>query len=422
MRRETLPMLLLLTACTKRPPPEPVDDATAICLSPATGDGAIDKQLRTHRQMAEKLPLKLESWIGLGHLWLKKARETSDPTYYLQVGKCADAALKVAPGDAGALALRATVQMSDHRFREARATTEAIVKANPGNVLALGILSDALLELGEVEAAAAAAQQMMDQKPGPPALLRGAYLRWLHGDVKGAKELNQEAITTGRDTRDPGATAWAFTQAAMVFWHEADYAGADLVFAETDKWVPGYPAGLVGRARCALARGQAAAAVGFLERAQKQDPLVETAWLLGDAKVALGDDKGAAAAYGLVLKQGQRTDRLTLAQFLSTKNREPSRALELIEAERKDRGGIYVDDTHAWALFRAGKLAEARQAIDRAIRLGTRDAKLLYHAGAIRLAAGDESGRKLVEQALGLNPGFDQTGAAEARKLLGAKP
>jgi hypothetical protein len=109
---------------------------------------------------------------------------------------------------------------------------------------------------------------------------------------------------------------------------------------------------------------------------------------------------------------------LTLASFYATKNRAPEEALRLIDAERRTRGGIYVDDVHAWALFRAGRLREARDIADRAIRMGTPDARLLYHAGAIRLASGDRDGLALVRRALALNPRFDSTGADEAERLL----
>src|SRR5262249_41921678 len=149
-------------------------------------------------------------------------------------------------------------------------------------------------------------------------------------------------------------------------------------------------------------------------------PLVETAWLLGDAKGAAGDAAGAAEAYAQVVKHGRLSDGRTLAQFYATKNRDLEEAQRLIEAELKVRGGPYTDDAHAWVLYRAGKLPEARAASDKATSHGTKDALLWYHAGAIRIAAGDvEAGQKLVKQALDLNPHFDLTGAAEAAKLLG---
>jgi hypothetical protein len=54
-----------------------------------------------------------------------------------------------------------------------------------------------------------------------------------------------------------------------------------------------------------------------------------------------------------------------------------------------------------------------------ALRLGTKDARLLYHAGAIHLANGEvEQGKKLVKEALARNPRFDWTGSAEAAALV----
>lgn len=114
------------------------------------------------------------------------------------------------------------------------------------------------------------------------------------------------------------------------------------------------------------------------------------------------------------------TDGRTLALFYATQDREHDEALRLAERERKVRDDLHTEDVYAWALYRAGRIAEARAASDRAIALGTKDARLLYHAGAIRIAAGDRaSGAKLVEEALWLNPAFDRTGAAEAARLLG---
>jgi tetratricopeptide (TPR) repeat protein len=175
----------------------------------------------------------------------------------------------------------------------------------------------------------------------------------------------------------------------------------------------------VGRARSALSRNQPKTAIDFLEKAYKINPLVETAWLLGDARQMLGDSEGAKADYERAIQEGNRTDRLTLALFYATKDRAHDETLRLIEAERAARGGIYVDDVYAWALYRAGRIREAQKASERALRLGTPDARLLYHAGAIQLAAGDNKGLELIRKALALNPQFDLTGAAEAQKLVG---
>jgi tetratricopeptide (TPR) repeat protein len=124
-----------------------------------------------------------------------------------------------------------------------------------------------------------------------------------------------------------------------------------------------------------------------------------------------------------VERLGRSGDGRVLALFLSTRGERVEEALQLAAAERQARPDLYSDDAYAWALYRAGRLDEARAASDRALRLGTPDARLLYHAGAIRLAAGERAaGRALVRRALALNPGFDWFAAAEAGQLLDRPP
>jgi hypothetical protein len=54
-------------------------------------------------------------------------------------------------------------------------------------------------------------------------------------------------------------------------------------------------------------------------------------------------------------------------------------------------------DTLAWAFNANGRFAEAREYSKKALREGTQDARLFYHAGSIALAAGDsvDAGRLL---------------------------
>jgi tetratricopeptide (TPR) repeat protein len=394
-----------------------VDEERAICLTGASVTVTIDAAIRASQARARALPGRSESWVRVGWEWVRKARLSADPGFYVNVASCADEALRQAPDDAGALVLRALVSMNDHRFDDARREAERLLVVDPQNAVALGTLSDALLELGRFDDAVAAAQRSADVKPGSAAYARASYLRWLTGDRDGAKRFVRSALE-GRDRRDPEPAAWTFVEAAKIFWHEGDYAGADAVLAEALAWVPDYPPALVARARVALGRDEPDRAIAYLEKAYRAQPLPETAWLLADARALRGDVGGAEAECRRVVEAGRRSDRLTLALFYATRNESIDEALRLIEEERAGRGGVYVDDTYAWVLFRAGRLDDARRASEQAMRLGTPDARILYHAGAIRIAVGDPAGRALVEKALALNPRFDATGAAEARALL----
>ena len=83
------------------------------------------------------------------------------------------------------------------------------------------------------------------------------------------------------------------------------------------------------------------------------------------------------------------------------------------------RRDIYGADALAWTALKAGKVEEARAAIKEALRLGTKDARLFYHAGMIARAAGDAAAaRDYLERALALNPQFDPLQARIARAAL----
>ena len=410
---------LFLASCHRAPSKtDATSESRDICLADPNGSSSLDEAIRSLQTKAETLPIEPESWVLVGQGWVRKARLTADPGFFINVDACVDAALALSPQNRAALQLRSLALMNDHRFGAARDVADAVLRDEPTDAVTLGVMSDALLELGRFDEAAATTQRMVDALPNMSSYSRAAYLRWLEGDTSTAKTFIRFALN-GRDLQDREPTAWTFVQAATMYWHEGDYSGADAVLAEALKWIPDYAPGLIARGRVALSAGEPKRAVEYLERAVKTSHSVEAAWLLGDAQEMLGNRAAAARAYDEAITEGRKADRLTLALFYATKNRDAGEALRLIDEERRGRGGIYVDDVYAWALYRAGRFDDARKAIDQATRLGTRDARLLYHAGAIRLAQGDATGRDLIQRALRLNPRFDLTGAGEAVRLVG---
>jgi tetratricopeptide (TPR) repeat protein len=395
-------------------------DGHALALRPVAAQTPRDRRIGDLQERLRRDRRSPEDWAALAEAWVLRARADADPGLYHSAEDAASAALALRPDLPRALLVRGLVLMEGHRFEEARALAAALVARAPAFSPGHGLLSDALLELGKFEEAAQAAQRMMDLKPDLPAYARASHLRWLSGDVPGALEAARLAVDAGGNAE---ARAWARTQGALVRWHAGDLAGADrdLLLALAD--APDHPAALAARGRVALSRGDAVAARELLERAYRRAPLPETAWLLGDTCAAAGDAAGAEEAYARVVRDGRAQDPRTLALFLATKGRDPGEALALAQAEAAERRDVHTEDALAWALYRAGRLGEAARASARATRLGTPDARLLYHAGAIRLALGDRrEGRALLRRSLRLDPAFDLTGAAEARRLLGEAP
>jgi tetratricopeptide (TPR) repeat protein len=91
----------------------------------------------------------------------------------------------------------------------------------------------------------------------------------------------------------------------------------------------------------------------------------------------------------------------------------------LVLEELERRKDIYTYDAAAWALHTAGRTEEAAPLMQQALRLGTEDARMLFHAGIISLELGDSaSALRYLERALELNPTFSLTQAEVARGVL----
>lgn len=394
-------------------------DKRALCTAEIPPTTPADVKLTALSRAATRRPSSADTWLTLGFAWIGKARTAADPGFFLHADACASIALELQPDSSAALGLRGMVYLNDHRFREAQEIAEKILAKEPDDRNAWGILSDALLELGEIDGAERAAQRMLDLRPDLASYARASYLRWMRGDRTGAKLFGDRAIRAGTESSEPEPVAWALVQTALVFWHEGDYAGADAGFDLALARFDGYPPALVGKARVAIASGRYGDAVRYSGLALEKNPSVETRWLLGDALFLAGNAPAATEAWNRVIAEGRVHDRRTLSLFYARQKRNGGEAVALARQEHRDRPGSYTKDALAWSLYRAGELGEARALSEQVLRVGTPDARLLYHAGAIRIAAGDiTSGRELVRRALRLNGAFDPFEAKEAAALV----
>ena len=278
-----------------KPDAKPVDDSNLtptqrLALAKLSGSDGADRAVSEAQDTARANVAKAESWVVLGHAWIRKARESNDPGFYLNADAAAEVVLEKLPDNRLALDIRGLVLMNGHKFEEARALAQSIVDKHADDPMAWGTLSDALLEMGRYEEATNAAQQMIDLKPNLPSYSRASYLQWIHGEITASKSTVKQAMDAGRAAkRDPEPGAWVWVQAATIFWNESDFEAAEAGADGALERISTFPAANVLKGRLAMSRGEPRRAVELFERAYKLSPLAETAWLLGDAKEMAGD-------------------------------------------------------------------------------------------------------------------------------------
>lgn len=108
-----------------------------------------------------------------------------------------------------------------------------------------------------------------------------------------------------------------------------------------------------------------------------------------------------------------------LALFYADRDWNLDEALRLIEREAGVRNDIYTYDVLGWVYYKSKRYPEAEKAMKEALRLGTQDPRLLYHAGMIARAVGKEKeAKRLLNQALSLNPRFHPVYEQNARQTL----
>ena len=157
-----------------------------LALAKVRGSGAADVAVSAAQTAARQNMQKDDAWIVLGRAWVRKARESNDPGFYLNANACASVVLAKDPADKLALDLRGLVLLNDHKFEEARALATEVVARHPEDPMAWGNLGDALVELGRYDEAIVAVQHMVDLKPNLPSYSRASHLQWLRGDATSA--------------------------------------------------------------------------------------------------------------------------------------------------------------------------------------------------------------------------------------------
>lgn len=384
-----------------------------------------DRRISTAQAMIDRAPSNPAGFNLLAAAYMQKARETGDFSLNAKAEAALGRAAQVAPEDQDTVKLRAKLLLTYHRFGEALEAARRAQQRAPRDHDVYGALTDALVEVGDYPGAVEAAQTMVNLRPDTASYSRVSYLRALHGDNAGAIEAMRLAAESA-SPQDPEGRAWCRVHLGDELMNAGRAADAEREYDYALYIFPDYYAALAAKARARVAAGDTEAAIKFYTRAQERVPLPDTVIALGDLYKSLGRDEEAARQYKLVefienAGAGAQTYSLQLALFWADHDENLDKALEIARRERAARADIYTCDTLAWCLFKKGELDGARAAMGEALRLGTRDSRLYYHAGMIYARLGDRrNAAKYLKLALDTNASFNPLQRDAARRALGA--
>ena len=363
-----------------------LDDPLALVLTPQPGDGRTDKEIsRLQQQIRGGRNVQL--WLEqLGWAFVAKARESFDPGFYKLAEQCARCIEKRSPQSQEAMLLRGHVLQNLHRFSESETLARRLVYER-GLSFDYGLLGDALMEQGKLNEAAEVYQRMMNLRPDLHAYARAAHMRWLKGDLAGAIEAMQLAVSAATP-QDAESAAWVNTRLAFYQFQAGRVNEAEQRCAVALSLQTNYPPALLLKGRMLLAKDELREAVDPLQNAAKLNPLPEYQWVLAEALRKAGREEEASRIEAELRQHGASGDPRTLALFLSTRHESPETALRLARAELDSRSDVFTHDALAWSLAVAGDLSEAQNEMQRALAEGTQDARLFFHAGIIASQAG----------------------------------
>lgn len=318
----------------------------------------------------------------------------------------------------GGLIERTLVEQASHQFAAARESVRRLVQLLPGKSMPFQLLGDALLELGDYKQAAAAYAEMRrldaDSVETETRLARLAFVR---GNVETARQHLTTALTLARDLSPPAAepVAWCSVQLGQLCFGVGDWDTALKHYqAALEAWPDSYAA-LEHLAELRAAQQHYDEALSLYQKLVARVPRPEFHQAIGDLYAFMGKPaearpwhERALAAYLESVERGNVHFYHHLVDFYCDSQENPTEALKWARKDLELRHSVFAYDALAWALYRNGEFAQAREAMNKALALGTKDAHLLYHAAKIHSAAGDpHKAEMFLERAALVNPRFN---------------
>jgi tetratricopeptide (TPR) repeat protein len=401
--------------------------AAVVSITATASFAATDK---LHAEVARRTartgeqPDDIAAWVGLGDVLMQQSRDHANHDLCSRAEVAYRKAWQLDPRHVPALVGLAWVANTRHEFDDGRRWAREALAIDARVPEAHALLGDAAVEAGDYDEAMDHYQATLDLRPDLSSYSRAGHLLWLMGDARRAQILMRKAIAAGGPHAEN--TAWCRAELGLMLFHEGALLPAEQELETALTEAPRNPHVLATAARVKIARKEYSAALVLYQQAMDLAPTVPVMAALADLHTLTGNREKAENLTTHILESvsseehshshgagGSHTHAhahsgdAQLARFLADSGRDPDRAVAEAETAYESFKNVGVTDTLAWCYYNKGRMTDAARLVRRALRWGTPDAMLYFHAGMIYAGMGDAvTARKYLYQALSLNPWF----------------
>ncbi len=346
-----------------------------------------DDRIAMYSAMAGSRQDNLHYQVLLAGAYVQKARETTDFSYLDRAVSILSGVLTSDSSNYEAVRLLTETQLERHLFADAATSSQHQIRIDPADPWNFGTLGDAYIEMGDYDKAADAYQKMVTLRPDLASYNRAAHFHFLYNDVDGAVAIMQKAIQSGSSM--PENVAWCMVDLGNIYLKTGQPALAKQTFLDALRTFPNYHVAYAGLAKTLAESGDIQGAIQNYRRAQEITPMPDYAAALYDLYKKTGETAQASKQMDLLevidrvsRAAGEKANRNLVLAF-ADHDVKLDRALELAQGELEFRRDIYSYDALAWALFKNHRLQEAKEAMDKATKLGTPEPQFARHSKAI---------------------------------------
>ena len=361
-------------------------------------------------------------WAEVGSAYISRASTTAQPRFLTAAEDALARSLALAPENPEAATGMSQLANARHDFRASVEWARKAIRANPFSAAPYGLLGDALFELGNVEAADAAYQKMIDIRPDVASYIRASYALGFAGDSQralAALKMAERSVTPASED-----AAFVLHQQGDVLYGQKRFARAEAANRTGMEMAPGYAPPMVGAAESLTAQGRYDEAIELMEEATRLLPSFSYLSALGDLYLVTGEEAKAEETYAktdaalqALRDNGVLADN-DLLLYDARRDRDPATVLSEARDIYRDRPTAKTADSLAWVLYLDGQAEEAHRIAIRAVRMVPTEPSYRFHLAAISEEVGlDRAAARHARRALALDPAFSLPDLEEAQRL-----